>query len=439
MTVSQLPAEADAFARYLRDLTAVLDPADGWCGVFWRRDPEGMRACLDGSEIPPWDVVDSLLQDLAALRGEETARRAAERAGGLYAASAAAHDRSPGGSEAVRERLALMLGEQARASRRERELEHRLRVADDAEAQRLGAELAWVRDDGRRAAARCAELRERLTAVPAVGQGPRPAASRGPGERGAGATAAPAPAEPVAGAEPDPPRHRPRGARFAGLDDEGSTAAALPSPPEAPVAEPRGARFRGAPRAAGRERPPTRQQTADPAALRAATQVVGRLSRLRADGLSGEAHAVLCQAALLPAGALPVLAAELSRAGLEADWATLLWEAASLPPERLAAVAGALTAAGLGEDCGHMLRQGAARPASEIADAVIALGAAGRDSESLALLGAFVRAHPPEESVMIAERDPRTLVPRLLAAAATASPAHERDVSRALRVTGLTK
>ncbi|MEV8310325.1 hypothetical protein AB0P36_23975 [Streptomyces flavidovirens] len=66
MTVSQLPAEAEAFARYLRELTALVDTGAGWCGVFWQRDPDGMRACLDGAELPPWDVLEALLQDVAA-------------------------------------------------------------------------------------------------------------------------------------------------------------------------------------------------------------------------------------------------------------------------------------------------------------------------------------------------------------------------------------
>ncbi|MCD9904313.1 hypothetical protein LUR56_38290 [Streptomyces sp. MT29] len=50
-------------------MTARLDPGRGWYGVFTRRDPQGMRSCLDGVEIPPWDVVESLLADLAEVHG----------------------------------------------------------------------------------------------------------------------------------------------------------------------------------------------------------------------------------------------------------------------------------------------------------------------------------------------------------------------------------
>ncbi|MET9520274.1 hypothetical protein ABZX79_35210, partial [Streptomyces sp. NPDC002994] len=75
MTVSQLPEEAEAFARYLRELTALVDTGAGWCGVFWQRDPDGMRACLEGTELPPWDVLEALLQDLAAGHGAPAAER----------------------------------------------------------------------------------------------------------------------------------------------------------------------------------------------------------------------------------------------------------------------------------------------------------------------------------------------------------------------------
>ena len=63
MVVEQLPARVGEFANYLNDLMARLDQGGGWCGVFWQRDPDGMRACLDGREVPPWDVVEALLQD----------------------------------------------------------------------------------------------------------------------------------------------------------------------------------------------------------------------------------------------------------------------------------------------------------------------------------------------------------------------------------------
>ncbi|MFE4690753.1 hypothetical protein ACFRH6_11915 [Streptomyces sp. NPDC056749] len=454
MTVHQHAVEVRTFAQYLRDLAASLDPGRGWYGVFCARDPAGMGACFDGSEVPPWDVVESLLQDLAAVRGAAHAAQESVRAAVLCAASAAAYDRRPGGRQALADRLDVMLLEQADAARR-------LRDADGAAAG--GGEpdvLAWARDDHVRATARCAELRDRLAAVertvpvpdtwfrgqdgasaPAAGGAPSVPGTRHPAGAaseagGSGPDAEPAPPTSV------PRRRKPRGARFAGLETEDeaevnpvpSTGPGLPAAPAA--AAPRGARFRGAP-AEGRAAPSPRAPESDPAARRAAEDVVATLVRLRAEGRSGEAHVVLCEAAAWPPERLPVLAAALHGAGLEADWATLLWEMSSLTPAELAAAAGALASAGHADDCGQLLRQGVARPAGEVADAVVALDRAGLEAEARALLGAFVRTRTPQDAARIAEGGPRHLVPRLLAAAREVSAAREWDLVHALRVSGI--
>ncbi|MEV0575154.1 hypothetical protein [Streptomyces sp. NPDC050392] len=432
MTVHQQAVSIREFARYLREMTALLDPVRGWYGVFCRRDPEGMRACLAGAEIPPWDVVESLFTDLASVRGAAFAEYESVRAAELYAASAVAHDRRPGGRQQLAERLELMLREQANAAQRLRAA----RAGGDADPEAV----AWARDDHERASARCTELRRRLAAV-AVPAGwfrtePEPAA--GPvAEPAAVSESVPAPRSPEP--SPAPARKKPRGARFAGLEieDESPVAVApvLPVPPAA-AAVPRGARFGGGP---GRDDGPAGRVAAppDPAALQSARGTVATLVRLRTEGRSGEAHGVLCEAAGRPPELLPVLADELHRAGLDADWSTLLWEVSSLPPADLAAAADALAAAGRPEDCGQLLRQGVARPAAEIADAVVALDRAGRSPQAQALLGAFVRVRTPQDAASIAERDPRHLVPQLLAAARTVSEARERDVEHALRVSGI--
>ncbi|MER5281143.1 hypothetical protein ABT025_36190 [Streptomyces sp. NPDC002809] len=501
MMVHQHAVSIGEFARHLRELVALLDPSRGWYGVFCRRDPEGMRACLTGIEIPPWDVMESLFADLASVRGTAFAERESVHAAELYAASAVAHDRRPGGRQQLVERLELMRREQANAGQR-------LSAAlSGGEAGARGAEaVAWARDDHARASARCTELRRRLAAVavpagwfrtegepaPAPGSEPEPwpaPASTpgsapvstwpapGSGDAPSGAVrdsavspdsaaswesaAAPEPGtapesadgalgpvsarqSPAAHRAPGPssapvgrlPRRKPRGARFAGLEaeDEGAAAAA----PVLPVAAtlPRGARFGGAPGADGG--PAAHAVTVqDPAALRSALATVATLVRLRAEGRSGEAHGVLCEAAGRPAELLPMLAVELHRAGLGADWSTLLWEVSSLPPAELAAAADALAAAGRPEDCGQLLRQGVARPAAEIADAVVALDRAGRGPQAQALLGAFVRVRTAQDAARIAESDPRHLVPQLLAAARTVSEERERDVEHALRVAGI--
>ncbi|MFF3210063.1 hypothetical protein ACFYYB_05330 [Streptomyces sp. NPDC002886] len=157
------------------------------------------------------------------------------------------------------------------------------------------------------------------------------------------------------------------------------------------------------------------------------------LVALRAQGRSGEAHALLCEAAAGPAEQLVRLGEELGRAGLAADWASLLWEAASLPPARFAAAAAALGPA----DREALLRQGAARPAAEIAEAALVLAEGGHTPEADALLAAFVRVRTAEESARLARRDPRWFAPRLIRAAEALSGAHHRDLLHALRVANL--
>jgi hypothetical protein len=536
MTVRQLPLEVVTFARYLRDLTALLDPGGGWYGVFLNRDPDGLGACFDGAEIPPWDVVESLLQDFAAGRDAQLMAAEVERARRLFSASARVYDQRPGGADVLAERLRLMLGEQAYAESRAKELFRLLRTATAGTAQerQLIHDLAWVRDDLARATARCSELHARIEALPVptpipapvpaparattaarpvasegwfradepsvfetpdtrpgtddatredqyhagaeavsdAGGGAGHAAPEGPGwtagRRRAGEPApgyatdtypqddadADAQAVPEAVAASVPAeraerrdgkrRHgsggtrKPRGARFAGLevDESDESQEAMPvlsTPPPALLVAPRGARFGAVPATAPRKAPPG----FGPEDRQAVAVIVAELRRLRAEGRSGEAHVVLCEAAERPPDQLPLLAAELHRAGLGADWSELLWEAAFLPPDRLAAAADVLAVAGRDDDCGQLLRQGVSRPAEEITDAVLALGKAGRAHEAKALLSAFVQTHTPADAALIAAADPRRLVPQLIDAARAVSGARERDLVHALRVAGL--
>ncbi|MFE3680945.1 hypothetical protein, partial [Streptomyces griseus] len=278
------------------------------------------------------------------------------------------------------------------------------------------------------------------------------AAGSGHGPRADAPAHAPAPAQ-----SPAPRRRKPRGARFAGLDVEeeaGGADSPLPGPP-APAGSgppaPRGARFGGG-ASAGEERregpgavgpggapdvPPDQDALADPIAGRAVAGAVARLVRLRAEGLGGEAHAVLCEVAAWPAPRLPVLAVALRRAGLAADWATLLWEVSSLPPAGFAAAAGALADAGRAADCGLLLRQGVARPAAEVAEAVLALDGADREREARDLLEAFVRVRTPREAAELAGTGGPRLLPLLRAAAREVSSEREWDLVHALRVAGV--
>ncbi|MEU3853376.1 hypothetical protein [Streptomyces sp. NPDC029554] len=597
MTADQLPAQVREFATYLNGLLARLDPSGGWCAVFWQRDPEGMRACLDGREMPPWDVVESLLRDLAGQYGPGGAGPETEHARSLHTAALAAYDSRPGGREALGDRLDVMLREQKFAAERQAALARQLTSATTGDqADALRRDLAWARDDHARATARCAELRTRMartdrrgprapegewgeaagphgtdesgqdrgggdrtatdlgaaarygtpggggtvtapeaadgdrtatgpgaafrygapgggkavtgTGVPAAGYGasgdgravtgPGSAARHGTGDPeaerrarqhaasrteprepatgGVNASAplaapepfvapaaldgfaasasAPAPrptrtpSQPPSTPQPAAPKARRRrrgGARFAGAVEEDVAPGAVPAvvpglpAPAAPAGgrTPRGARFAGAADEAVEERPVGEGTAAAGDADRdEVARVVETLARLRGEGRSGEAHALLAEAASWGPARFPLLAERLHHAGLDADWQTLLWEAASLPAGRLVAAADALAAAGRASDARQMLRQGVARPPGEIGLAVLALAGEGRRREVRVLLDAYVTARTPEEAARSAEPDPQRLVPLLLEAAAGVSDERRWDLVHALRVAG---
>jgi hypothetical protein len=160
MAVEQLPVQVREFARYLHGLLARLDQGAGWCGVFWQRDPDGMRACLEGREVPPWDVVEALLQDLAAGHGTDAVTPEAERARALHQASLTVLDARPGARDSLGDRLDVMHREQKYAAERLAALRRSLdSAATHEEAEGLRLDLAWAHDDHERASARCVELR----------------------------------------------------------------------------------------------------------------------------------------------------------------------------------------------------------------------------------------------------------------------------------------
>ncbi|MGW4913289.1 hypothetical protein [Streptomyces sp. NPDC004270] len=470
MTVDQLPGRVREFTNYLNGLLARLDQGAGWCAVFWQRDPDGMQACLGGQEVPPWDVMVALLQDLATVYGPEAAARAAGQARQLHAGALAAYDARPGAREDLSDRLDVMLREQRYAAERLAQLGRAYSSAHSREeAESLDVDLAWARDDHERASARCAELRSRMGRLeqqaelgpPSPGPAAEPTAAAHASATGAttrgrsggvtsdGGAAPPPPAPeaseaPASAPAPAKQRKRRRGsARFAGMAEDEAAPAVVPQAAEAAVPAapggrrtPRGARFAGAAEAPARPEPVVEQ--ADEEAGQAVTGAVARLERLRAEGRTGEAHALLAEAAQWPAARFPLLADALQRAGLGADWATLLWETASLPPARLVAAADALTAAGRTADGRQILRQGVVRPATEIGAAVLALDSAGRHREVRALLDTYVQVRTPEEAAHSAEPDPHRLVPLLLRSAQAISDQRHWDLLHALRVAGLT-
>ncbi|TGN76490.1 hypothetical protein E5083_14970 [Streptomyces bauhiniae] len=494
----QLTAVAGEFGSYLDGLLSRLDQNAGWCGVFWHRDPDGMRACREGREVPPWDVVDALLRDLAAAYGTVPALAERERARALHAAALVAYDARPGARETLDRRLHATLRERHDADEREAALAQRLAEArTEAEAEALRVDLAWARDARHRATARCAELRDRLSRMARS----EPSAARVPGQGAPGRTpradaSALAPGAPAEGAEyaasgrahyaatPDfaPGGRADAAARASGQAASGRTPHAATSdfapgapadarpaasgdhPTEAP-SKPRkrrrgSARFAGlddetpaplilpgAPpdtpdlrgaRFAGAEAEIEGEEAATPVPHpddhRAVAQAVAHLAALRAGGRSGEAYTLLAEAARWPAVRLPLLADALTHA----DWTTLRWEAAALPPEQLLAAVQALTASDRPEEAHRLLREGAARPPEETGAAVARLQEEGRTRDARTLLDASLRTRTPEDAARLATPDPDRLTPLLLEAARHVSEDHHRALLHALRAAGIT-
>ncbi|WAL98821.1 hypothetical protein [Streptomyces sp. Je 1-369] len=418
MAVGQLPVQVREFARYLSELLGRLDQSAGWCGVFWQRDPDGMRACLEGAEVPPWDVVQALLHDLAADRGIPEAERETDTARALHRASVAAYDARPGGRELLSDRLDMMLTEQRIALERQADLTRQLgAAADPDDIERINLDLAWVRDDHDRATARCAEIQERMDRLADAERPSWVDLGTAPSSDGFGVFPAVSPSE---GPDPHPES-------FPGsFPDDGPH---VPRQDPAPAAEALyGAAALYGAEALYRAEPESRPEPVSDA--------VRELIKLRGEGRSGEAHGVLVEAAGWPADRLPEFAVELHRAGLSADWATLLWEAASLPPDRLVALADALAGSGRADDCRKLLRQGVARPAPEIAESIVALLDAGREREARALLDSYLRVRTPEDVARCAHTNPHRLIPLLLETARGVSEEHHWDLVHALRVAG---
>ncbi len=256
MAAEQLPDGVREFTDHLRGLLARLDRYAGWCLVFWQRDPEGMRACLEGREPPPWDVVESLLQDLAAAHGPSAAEAERSRARLLHAEATAAFDARPGARETLSDRLDVMLREQRYAADRRADLTRRLAAAaTHAEAEALGNDLAWAEDDHRRATSRCAELTARMAALDERTQGPgslhaqvrwaaRPTAEtpEAPGSQGLHTT-------PTRQGDAPSPAHRHAGTGpHAGPDGRGVTQSPGPArTPSAPQAGPTREQYRPSP------------------------------------------------------------------------------------------------------------------------------------------------------------------------------------------------
>ncbi|WP_130796611.1 hypothetical protein [Streptomyces otsuchiensis] len=421
MEISAPGRELAAFTVELRALTAELDPGADWYAAFARRVPTDLETWLSGLDLPPWDVVADLVQDLVAVRGPLAAREREVRLRDRYAAAACAQDARP----TARADLARRAGLVEHAERESFERGHRLAVAERSarlaghqqEAARLAALRMWAEDDGARHRSRLAEFHARLAAL-AARAGPSPTVP----EQRDGSASPPVPTAPA------------RGARFA------DTASAAPPPDIRPerAARPRGARFAGLDADTGGRQPsaPPRPSPHSEEDRKAATAFIARMLRLRTAGSGGAVHATLCEAVNGPPERLPLVVEAMERAGMGTEITTLLWEAAALPPGPMAGIARALADAGRGSQCGQLLRQGAARPSSEAGTIAAELVSAGRTGEAVTLLTALVRARRAADAVGAARAAPE-VVPHLLDAARRVSPAHHHAITTELRRAGV--
>ncbi|UQA92288.1 hypothetical protein [Streptomyces halobius] len=440
MSDTQLLGPVEEFAHFLTGLASLLDAESGWYGVFAHRDPEGLRACLDGRDVPPWDVVESMLHDLAGLEGDEAVRTAGPRARRLHARAVADHDAQPGGKPALQHRLEVMLREHRQAALRARELQGAVWAAvGTPEEARLTEELAWAHDDHARAGVRVRELRARLetltrtetrsmgrpvsepavnapagpTPEPPTGQMPDPAADPAPGP------AADQPARPrtktkrLAKAKklPEgkkfsegkdkgkgrnkgkPKAHtpRPRGARFAGLEpadegaDEQDVAALLPSMAPEPALD-------GAPAEGGA---PAEPVTAPRGARFAGAYEEGPPGD-GADAASVPAVPPVDEEARQAIGDAVARLARLRASGGGGSAYAELCTAASRPAPELPLFIDWLEDSGLGSDVPTLLWEVASLPPAGLAAAADALAAADRTEDSAGLLRQSV-ARPVEE------------------------------------------
>lgn len=175
--------------------------------------------------------------------------------------------------------------------------------------------------------------------------------------------------------------------------------------------------------------------TPRPQLLAQARTTARHLRALRAAGASGQAHAVLSDAAAVPRD-LPILTAALEEDGQGAEIATLLWEVASLPASALAQAAQALNDGREQAHAEHLARLTAGRPPADVTELAGALLKSGHHTLVGHLLRSVVKTRARQDVVTVIAARPE-LGATALAAAQADSRQHRQDLLYALRAAGV--
>lgn len=408
MAHSYSPGSVTAFTTWFRSATAGLGADRGWFAVFLARDPQGMRAFLSGAQIPPWDVVASLLHDLEQMRGAGSGNRADVRK--LHQEAFREHGLRTG-RHALAQRLEFERSERDKAQ------EHLILLGDRAEANGSRTEALRVAHDvHQRAMARCAELQRRLAELDTL-------------------TLAPAHQKPVADPAPEPAKAQPTQdaarRRAEALGVLGSLAFGA-----------QGAQLQYLILADDERESRGQVEQAEDVATTAIEwqedrQIAWQLARLRASDSGGQAHVLVCDAVAGPPRRLPRLARAFEETGQAHEVSVLLWETALLPPAQLCMAVVAFSGEGRRDDVNLLLRHASVRQPADIGALVLALVAARHPSDASLVLQTVIRGRTRDFAVDVARVD-SALVPLLLGAARDISSGHEAHLEYALRVEGLT-
>ncbi|MFC7885138.1 hypothetical protein ACFUVV_25165 [Streptomyces sp. NPDC057376] len=362
-----------------------------------------MRTFLSGAEIPPGDVVTSLLYDAEQVGGPVLGILG--EAWTLHREALNEHDLRSGRRALV---MRLNLEEAQQKATRER-LDVLIARGQDSG---VPDHVMWTaRDLHQRAAARCAELRRRLDGLDSAEvtvEAKTPVTSPG--------------LAPVAGGTAARTARRSRSEMIGGflgaaLAPESQTMSA-PSPRTAEEENPSGI--------------PAEDTAAVAASWREAHQIAWQLAKLRAEGSGGAAHVLLSETVAGPPRRLPCLAQALENTGQDADVPILLWETASLPPEQLAVALVAFTEAAREDDIMMLLRHASARPPEDITALLHSLVTVGHVPQARRLLRDIIRTGHQRTVVDLAHAD-RSVIALLLQAAADVSDGQRAQLDYALR------